>query len=234
MFGAKPNTRRDLTAVIDKTNNVSYAHLCASKREHERVVKGQNTMPDFPDAVTPHVRETVSIGFVDVSGQRSNTIIADVPPTVTAGEVEDLREAFGNISNAGVVNAKATAEEWINVTDAVTHDEAFASVSQRLVFVAQNADGAVRSVSVPAPDLSLFHANRTTVNRENALIIAAIAEVENVINGGDAGSGTYEVVRVYRSEVTRRLPREHDVPELIEPDAESLPPGNPALPPPEE
>jgi hypothetical protein len=191
-------------------------------------------MPDFPGAVTPLVTEIISIGYVDVSGQKSNTTISDVPPTVTAQEVTDLRIALGNISNAGVISASATAREYINTVDAVTHDEAFASVSQRLVFVFQNAAGNVRSVSTPAPDLSLFQANRTTVNRENALIINAGDEIANVLNGGTAGSGTYELVRVYRSEVSRRLPREHDVPEVIEPDAEALPPGGPALPPPSE
>jgi hypothetical protein len=189
-------------------------------------------MPNFPTGVTPLERQNIDIAFVDVSGQIGHSTFNDVEPGATAVEIAALRDALGNLSTAGVIADSTTLKRYINVTDADTHDEAFASVSQRLVFVLQNDAGHTRSVSIPAPDLGMFHDNRVSVNMSHPSVITAVGEIENVLNGGALnGTGTYSVVRAYRSETTRKLPKDVAIPNLLEPGAGDFPSGEPALPP---
>lgn len=128
-------------------------------------------MPTLPLSGTI-TRGGLSVGFVDFSGRvRSSRL--EVPTTSTTQNVNDLVDAMGNMSNAAVYSRKRDSEDFApNTALLTTFDEAFASVSDALVFVYVNAANERFYIEVPAPDAVVLTADGSGIAFDNPLVQA--------------------------------------------------------------
>lgn len=188
-------------------------------------------MPDFPPAGdVPRINtRSFNIDFLCVGGDHGFSSLDQIAAAVSGLELANLRTALGNMSNGVIVSTAQTESVVVNqaAAEVAPLDEAFSSVGTRAVMVFQNDDLDTRSVSVPAPDASLFESDGVTLNRTNGLVNAAIIAALAVINGGAAGTGTYAYLRGYRQEVSRKLPKGRTSKAPIEPGAGVNPPDAP-------
>lgn len=131
-------------------------------------------MPDF-SAAARGTSAIVSIQFRDFRGVSHSTSIRNADPAVSAGEVDAFRVAVGNASNARVMKESVTVVDGIiNAADPLNtvFDEAYSTVGDQLVLAFQNATGSTQTVTVPAPDLSMFLPDGETIDPENGLFTA--------------------------------------------------------------
>lgn len=188
-------------------------------------------MPTMPPAIAvPRVAtRSFTIEYLCAGGDKGATALDDLAVAVSGLELANLRDSLGALSNGVVVGN--TYSELTSINQAAPEvaplDESFSSASTRAVLVFQNDALELRSISVPAPDESIFGDDGVTINRTNALVAAAIADALVVINGGAAGTGTYAYLRGYRQENSRRLPRSRTRKASIEPGAGVNPPAAP-------
>ena len=132
--------------------------------------KRRSSMPTLPSGTI--TRGGLSVGFVDFSGRvRSSRL--EVPTTSTTQNVNDLVDAMGNLSNAAVYSRKRDSEDFApNTALLTTFDEAFASVSDALVFVYVNAANERFYIEVPAPDAVVLTADGSGIAFDNPLVQA--------------------------------------------------------------
>lgn len=179
-------------------------------------------MPQIPD--TAPAFTGLSASFVDGGGQTASASLrldgAGVPASYEA-----WFDAIGDASNAAQFKTVASATAEILKSDpALTpFDEAYASVSNKLVFAFQNTTTReIRYLEVPAPDASLFLADGVTADLAGNTTVQAIitTSIEQL------GAG-WVLARAFRSDRTRRYPRPNVAPEYVEPAALELPPPAP-------
>lgn len=190
-------------------------------------------MPDFPAIgdVPRIVSQSYTIDFLAVGGDHGFTSIDKVPTNITGLQLAALRTALGNMSNARVVGDTASTMTNVNLAapEVAPYDEAYASVGTRASLVFQNDDLETRSVSIPAPDASIFESDGVTVNPTNALVIAAVGAILTVINGDLLATDTYAYLRGFRQEISRKLPKGRSAKAAIEPLAGINPPDAPGV-----
>lgn len=117
-------------------------------------------MPRYPVAATPVAKVNTSITLIDYAG-RSSTVGVE-GPAITAPQIAAVQNTIADLSNAAAVRRANTVGDEIPISQAATFDEAYASVSDKLVLVFQDESLNKRTVSVPAPDASLFGADGMT------------------------------------------------------------------------
>lgn len=185
-------------------------------------------MPGF--AVTPNSQVSGSATFVDASGLKATMGLDRLPDTVTKSLFDALRDAAANVSNAALVGAKFSETDQVATAQGVAFDEAYASISVKLVMEYQREDMALRTIEVPAPDASVFLTDGNTVDIDNALVsalnVAILAVINNGLTIGDPGY--HRFTRGYRSLRSRTVNRPGTKPTIQEPDTGSSPPQDPA------
>ena len=163
-------------------------------------------MPDFQGAA-PVEYNSYNVSLIAVGGDNSSVGI-DFLDTVVPAELLAFRAAVGGISNAAVFKTSTSyfLEKAKNLS--VPLDEAHSSVKMKMKLVFQNNALDVKEIAIPAPDASYFVGDGRTVVSPNAsaaagtpakLMSTYIQAIAAVLNGGAAGSGTYQYVRGYRS-----------------------------------
>lgn len=158
-------------------------------------------MPDFSASPT-ETYATVTISLRDFTGKSRTATISRADAGVSAGAVDALRTAIGNMSNARVMSESAAVTQAIvNEADPLNtvFDEAYSTVNDAIVMIFQNATGSVQRLRIPAPDLSIFQPDGETVDLENALFVAARDAALAVLPAG------YLFKRVYLEGVGKRI-----------------------------
>lgn len=166
-----------------------------------------------------------TMNFIDVGGAPGSCGVDGIPLAVTDAQLYDLIGAIANMTNAGSWSDNITAHREIPKARATALDEAYASVSDRCVFVFQNDALTEKTIRIPAPDLSLFSADGVTVDPTNTLVIDLIADALVVLN---TGGGTYAFSRGYRIVPGQKTPLPRVLPEVSEPAVGVNPPAAPA------
>lgn len=163
-------------------------------------------MPDFQGSA-PVEKNTYNVSVIAVGGDTSSVGI-DFLDTVIPAELLAFRAAVGGISNAAVfkTNTGYILEKAKNLS--VPLDEAHSSVKMKMKLVFQDETLDVKEIGIPAPDASYFVGDGRTVVSPSAsaaagtpakLMSTYVQAIALVLNGGAAGSGTYQYVRGYRS-----------------------------------
>lgn len=167
-----------------------------------------------------------NMNFIDVGGAPGSMGLDGIPVAATNGQIYDLIGAIANMSNAGEWSDNISRHREIPKARATALDEAYASVSDRAVFVFQNAALTEKTIRIPAPDLSIFSDDGVTVDAENSLVIDLLADALVVLN---TGGGTYAFARGYRLVPGQKTPLPRTLPEVAEPAGAVNPPAEPAV-----
>lgn len=192
-------------------------------------------MPDFPDpADVPQTTEfSTSIQFVDHRGKKRSAGV--VHGAATPAEVNAFRASLGNASNAAVIAVDSSAvTKVLNISNPnfVVFDEAYSSSDHVAVFVFQDDTGDMKTIELPAPDLSIFYpTDGETVDPLNALAANIILNGAKLLNSDGAGAypGTYAYVRGFLSTRSNSRRRQRQVPKITEPDTGDQPGQAPGL-----
>lgn len=172
-------------------------------------------MPNFPPGASPHDKAIFTASYVDARGERA-TVTIDHDIAVTDVELSLMFEAMSSVTNAGLVSFQQTKITQIPVHTAIAFDEAESSASTKAELQFQNSSMQLRTVSVPAPDASFIGTDGFTILRTGDMA-TLITELENVLNGGSAGTGTFSFVRGYVVNRSRRAQRGNVRPNISEP-----------------
>lgn len=192
-------------------------------------------MPDFPlpEDLTRITEKSVSLQFVDHRGKKRSAAIK--VGAATNAQIDGMRVAVASASNAGLASVSIQSVDRVpSVTDPnfKTFDEAYSSNDHVAVFVFQNSQGDIKTVEIPAPDLSIFsESDGETVDRLNALAASVITNVTTVLNSDGAGgtSDNYTYARGFLSTRASSRTRKRSIPTIAEPGAGDTPgqaPGN--------
>lgn len=183
-------------------------------------------MPKLP--LTPVVDTSIfTVSLLASGGDLASVSISDFDSTVTGAELTALQEAIGDVSNAGVIGQTVSVKRETAKANATVLDESFSSAGTKAILLFQDDSMNTKQIAIPAPDASLFLSDGITLNTANALIIALKDAVLTVINKGTP-VGTYTLVRGYRAEHARKLPRSRYSPLIEEPSGGVNPPALPA------
>jgi hypothetical protein len=155
----------------------------------------------------------MSVQFVDWRGQ-TRTVSLPLDTDVTADAVAN---AMGDMSNAAVFGFKQNVISEKSITEVTAFDEAESSVNLVAVFVFATALGSYFYAEVPAPDASLFSADKQSLDPTKSLVTAFISAVE-AGNDGYTYSRNFVVTRKGSRVGTKLLPQ------LAEPTTTSNPP----------
>lgn len=196
-------------------------------------------MPDFPPAGSAPRKTSLNfnVTFLAAGGDDASVQLTDLETTVTGIELAGARAAAGSLSNAVVVRTTQSEVVEISPTRANPFDEAYASASTKLILTFQNDELEIKSLAIPAPDEQFFGGDGVTMITPDAaaavgtpakVLADAIRDIRAVINGGLAGSGTYQLLTGYRSERTRKLQKPKTVRPSIEPTGQE-PGGEPGV-----
>lgn len=185
-------------------------------------------MPRYPVAATPVARVTTTLTFADYAGRTSTIGVDGVP--VTAPQIAAIQNSLADLSNAALIRRFNSVGDEIPISQANTFDEAYASISDKLVLVFQDGSLDKRTVSVPAPDAALFGADGQTAIAPDAgaaagepakLLADAVAALEVGLGG------TYAYVGGYLSTRSRAGGGLTFRPTIAEPGAGEVPDENP-------
>jgi hypothetical protein len=150
-------------------------------------------MPDYPGTdfaggtfrpASARTTGTAVIGFIDMYGRTKNVRVGGVSNATNDTEVNELRDALGKVSNAGVYFDTFERTYQINKDDARAFTDQHASVSDiaYLVFVRNDNDVEFRqTIEVPAIDDS-YVLPGGAIDSTDDDIIALIAKIEAVLN----------------------------------------------------
>lgn len=193
-------------------------------------------MPDIP--LTNVDSRALGYSFVDTRGQTRSTNI-DVGPEDYAGtELADFRAAIGDVTNAGLYEAREALATTARITDATAVDESESSVNTVLVIQTQDVTGGRKSFVVPAPDVSVLTEDGSQLIVGDAGATAGTPEkvaadfraaLLAVINNSTSPAGTHSIVRTYVTTYKGRgVPRPSLRPNIVEGGASGAPPAEPA------
>lgn len=195
-------------------------------------------MPDFPPALdAPRIQNTVfTVSLLASGGDGASVVLSDLDVAVTGLELAAVRTAVGNLSNAAVWNTSLSGKVTIAKTLINPLDEAYASASEKLVLVFQDADLNLRQIAIPAPDEAYFGGDGVTMITPNGSALNgtpartlsdAITAILVALNGGGSGTGTFALLQGYRSSHTRKVRKPKIVRGSVEPAVGQLPSGDP-------
>lgn len=189
-------------------------------------------MPTYPPALDlpRNTTRRLEVALLAAGGDDTSVTLDNLDAGVTGLQMADFRDAIGDASNAAVIADSFSTKVEVNKASALIAplDESYSSASTKAIFVFQNDTLQERSVSVPAPDETLFESDGVTVNPTNAQAAAVISTALALINTGTP-AGTFAYLRGYRSNQSRRTPRKRTVKSSIEPGATTLPPQEPGV-----
>jgi hypothetical protein len=194
-------------------------------------------MPDFPP-IANAPRETgraYTMQLLAAGGDLATVSLDGIATSVTGAELATLREKIGAATNAAML--QTTQSEIVSVAKSRVNplDESYSSAATKLLLTFQADDLTVRTVAIPAPDESLFGTDGISIVPPDAAAAAGtgpkimadlISNLRVVLNGGIAGTGTYQFLTGYRTERSRKLAKPRQARPSIEP-AGVLPPAAP-------
>lgn len=185
-------------------------------------------MPVVDPGVARTTATSVQSQIMDVRGKvRTASIV--VSPDATALSIGLIHDAIGNATNGAQLSRNSSSiDEVINpLADGVVFfDESYSTTEQVAVFYFQDDSGEVRTLELPAPDLSMFLAsNREIIDPGNTRALAIITAVEGALNAGDP-AGTFTYSRGYLATRRSSRARTRTVPgvlQIVEPGVGELP-----------
>lgn len=191
-------------------------------------------MPDFPLIATAPRRtaRSFTVSMLAAGGDDASVQISDIAVTVTGTELADVRTGIGALTNAAVIKTTVSETVEISPTRANPLDESYASASTKLILTFQNDDLEIRSLAIPAPDESYFGPDGVTMIAPNIsaasgtpayMLATAVDAIQLVLNGGDTGNGTFQLLNGFRSERTRKLTKPRTVRSSVEPTSTTEP-----------
>lgn len=178
-------------------------------------------MPRFPIGSLPANTGTISASLIDRNGDVASVSV-ELLDTVTDAEAEAMALAVADVSNAGLLSYVQSAKTAINPKNARAYDEAESSVASKAELVFADNSLKTRSVSVPAPDAQ-YIVNKVVQN--TGAMATLITAIENVLNGGALGSGTFVFQRGYFVSRSRKAEKGVVTPQFSEP-VIAVPPGD--------
>lgn len=179
-------------------------------------------MPDFQSITVPASRSTtrrVRIGLVDLMGAKGYSLLKDIGAGVTDAQVNTLRTAIGNASNAGVFSDEKTTVQAQAPRDSRAFSDPHSAISDLGVLVFRHPNPQVEDVylDVPAIDVSF-------INDAGGLVTTA-TEIDNIIqaalpilNDSNPFTGDFYFSHGYYSDrkgTGKKYPG--DIPTLVEP-----------------
>lgn len=142
-------------------------------------------MPDYPTPRPPshNFTRNVSIGFVDTNGRTAYGGFSGIDATVTQGEVDALRTAMGEASNAGVFSDKLEDDTEMSPLDAITYDSSYTSVSNVGVLRFDHPDNNYKSryLEIPAIENDVVGV-AGDIDETHALIAPVVSSALAVLN----------------------------------------------------
>lgn len=163
-------------------------------------------MPAFQTGVPRSQQQLVTFSLTDHRGRKRAASLY-VGGDATPVQVASLAAAVGDASNAALMASKAAMVDQVYNTahpDIITYDEAYSTVDHVLVMIFQNDEGDVRSLEIPAPDLSGFEADGETPNVGAGVFSAVRTTALAALNETDP-VGTWAYARGFLA--TRSLSR---------------------------
>lgn len=192
-------------------------------------------MPTFPlTAVALRTQgNAMSNKFVDFAGRERSSRF-EASSAATSGQLDAVRDAIGEASNAALVaSERILFDEILNPAGlgVVTFDEAYPSVGDVAVMFFVNGTGDQVVVEIPAPDASLFNdTDYETVNVEAGSLGAAIvAAVLPAINAGTVPDNYVFARGFYSKRKTKRIASRTKPGVFREPNAGESPPEEPGI-----
>lgn len=191
-------------------------------------------MPVVDPGVARTTATSITSQIMDVRGKvRSATVT--VSPDATPLSIGLIHDAIANATNGAQLSRNTSSiDEVINpLADGVIfYDEGYSTTEQVAVFFFQDDGGDVRTLEVPAPDLSLFLAsNREIIDDGDDRSLAIITAVVGALNAGTP-AGTFSYSKGYLA--TRRSSRSRTrivpgVLQIVEPAPGEFPEAGPGL-----
>lgn len=196
-------------------------------------------MPPFPPAAAILSKSSFTVTFLCAGGDKATVKIDDIDDSVTSVQTINLRSAIARLSNGGAIADNLTAQRSIAETQAEVYDEAYAEAQTKMVLVFQDEDQNLKTIAIPAPDASYFGSDGVSIIPLDSgtpaapptpaqILYASVTDILTVLNL-PAASGTYELLKGYRSKRAGKLPRPRTVVTLSEPSAASVPPPDPGV-----
>jgi len=191
-------------------------------------------MPVVDVGVARTTATAIQSQIMDVRGKvRTASIV--VSPDATALSIGLIHDAIGNATNGAQLSRNSSSiDEVINpLADGVVFfDESYSTTEQVAVFYFQDDSGEVRTLEIPAPDLSMFLVNnREVIDPGNTRALAVITATEGALNAGDP-AGTFTYSRGYLATRRSSRARTRTVPgvlQIVEPGVGELPGGEPGV-----
>lgn len=179
-------------------------------------------MPDFQTITVPASRETVrrvTIGLVDLMGAKGNSILKNIGSGVTDGQINTLRTAIGEASNAGVYFDSKEVIQRQAPKDSRAFSDPHSAVSDLGVLVFKHPNSQVEDVylDVPAIDVS-FIENSGNLKEDATEIQAIITAALPILNDSNPFTGDFYFSHGYYSDRKgsgKKYPG--DIPTLVEP-----------------
>lgn len=184
-------------------------------------------MPNFDSGATINQSKVASIQLIDASGDKSTAALNDIDIAATQTQIDAYFDALSEMSNAGVISNTSALTREVSIPSVIAFDEALSSVTNTANFTFQDEALNVRSLVVPAPDLSIFQGDGVNVDLTNTLVVAFVDAAKAVLNAGTP-AGTYEIVRGTRGDRRRQRGNRRSRPQITEPGVGDLPPDAPA------
>jgi hypothetical protein len=194
-------------------------------------------MPPFPPAAPIKTETSFTVSLLAAGGDRASVQITDLSDELTDVQSINLRSAIGRLSNAAVISDSRTVSRSIAETLTNPYDEAFAEAQTKLVLVWQNEDQELKSIAVPAPDISYFATDGVSLITPDGgtpdapptpaqIVFAQLAFITTALNAGTP-TGTYVFLKGYRSKRAGKLPTPRTSRPVVEPAAADVPPPDP-------
>jgi len=179
-------------------------------------------MPDLQSITVPASRETVrrvTIGLVDLMGAKANSILKDIGGSVTDAQINALRTAIGNASNAGVYFDSKEVIQRQAPKDSRAFSDPHSAVSDMGVLVFKHPNSQVSDVylDVPAIDVSKID-NAGGLKDDDSEIQAIITTALPILNDSNPFTGDFYFSHGYYSDrkgTGKKYPG--DIPTLVEP-----------------
>jgi hypothetical protein len=191
-------------------------------------------MPDWdPALIDPAVnrKDAVAVGWVLVGGGTFSTNLPYIGAGLSPdpGNVSAFRAAAGNASNAAVTRMTEKRDTFVATKNAIVYDEVY-SDGMVLVVVLENNNGIEVSFEIPNPDVSMFQADRVTLDPVQAQAAALISAAETLINNSYDPANSFAFVRGLARPRKVNIPSgQKERPAIAEPGAGDLPADAPAV-----
>lgn len=180
----------------------------------------------MPDMVPTYSNSSYSVTLKDVAGKKARISISGYSASVTGVDLTLFRTAASKLSNAGAITTNQTLEAGINEANADAFDEGESSVTTKAVFVFQDSTRVTKRIEIPAPDASIFNEDGVTVNTAFPLVAAFLTRALNILNASTPPE-TFQLLRAFASERSRRTRTPNFRPNIVEPGTGSSPPPAP-------